>query len=153
MKRSIRVDWALENWDDVRWFHDNLSNTGWRIFHLTNPENKRRCKMVAVVSAALPYITAATAVAGAGISAKNAIDQKKAAKKQRALQVKALQEQQEAQSTQEAAQLRQQNKLNEEEADAQQALVSQRRAIAARRRGRGSLSYTASSGLKTKLGE
>lgn len=96
---------------------------------------------------------AIASVASAGVSIKSSIDSKKAAKKQRALQQAAYEKQVAAQDAEEAAQLRQQNKLDEQEADAQSALVSQRRAIVARRRGRGSTAYTPSTGLKSKLGE
>ena len=45
------------------------------------------------------------------------------------------------------------DQLNEEEDKSLKDIAGKRRAIAARRKGRGSLSYTAPGGLKTKLGE
>lgn len=75
------------------------------------------------------------------------------AKKARKQQARALAEQREQQATQDAIQKRQQIRLDDEEADASGALASRRRAVAARRRGRGALSFTSSSNLKTSLGE
>ncbi len=57
------------------------------------------------------------------------------------------------QAAQEAAQNRQQNRLNEDEDRTLKDVAGKRRAIAARRKGRGALSFTPAGGLKSKLGE
>lgn len=61
--------------------------------------------------------------------------------------------QKESLDAQNASQLRTQNKLDEQEADLQKTAAGQRRAIVARRKGRGALAFTPAGGLKSKLGE
>lgn len=78
---------------------------------------------------------------------------KKARKEQRRQALRQEQLQREQQEAQEAAQNRQQNTLNDEEDKQLSDIAGKRRAIAARRRGRGSLAFTGANGLKSKLGE
>ena len=97
--------------------------------------------------------TAVVGAAGLGLAAKGQRDaRKQAAKVRRQNEVAAL-EQKKLQDAQTASQLRQQQTLDDEEQQAQSRLAVQRRAIVARRRGRGALAYIPTGGLKSKLGE